>query len=214
MISDPMQLQSVEEQYPTITSNLKKAVDEFKSNSMTIIAVDEHETSSSYLQILSQMDDRPITICDPNFEWTQLPARDAISYGNIIRSNRYTNCSYFLNWTGTEDKIVWNVEALSSGKYEVQIYYTCKPENVGCKLELQFKNTILSKVVDEPHNPIAFGKDDDRTLRIESYVKNFKPLTLGTIDIKKGKGELSLKIREIPSSEGIEFRLLMLRRIS
>ena len=214
MISDPMQLQRVEEQYPTITSNLKQAVDEFKSNSMTIIAVDEHETSSSYLQILSQMDDRPITICDPNFEWTQLPARDAISYGNIIRSNRYTNCSYFLNWTGTEDKIAWNVEALSSGKYEVQIYYTCKPENVGCKLELQFKNTTLSKVVDEPHNPIAFGKDDDRVLRIESYVKNFKPLNLGTIDIKKGKGELSLKIPEIPGNEGIELRLLMLRRIS
>ena len=82
------------------------------------------------------------------------------------------------------------------------------------QLELQFKNTILSKVVDEPHNPIAFGKDDDRVLRIESYVKNFKPLNLGTIDIKKGKGELSLKIPEIPGNEGIEFRLLMLRRIS
>ena len=150
---------------------------------MTIIAVDEHETSSSYLQILSQMDDRPITVCDPSFEWTQLPARDAISYGNIIRSNRYTNCSYFLNWRGTEDKIIWNVEALSSGKYEVQIYYTCKPENVGCKLELQFNNSILSKVVDEPHDPVAFGKDDDRVLRIESYVKNFKPLILSLIHI-------------------------------
>lgn len=211
---DPGQIQNVEEKHPAVASNLKKAVDYFKKNSMDIIAVDEHETSSSYLQILSQMDDRLLLICDPNFEWTQLPARDAISYGNIMRSNRYTNCSYFLNWIGTEDKITWNVEALSSGKYEVQVYYTCKPENIGCKLELRFNNSVLRKTVDEPHDPVAFGKDDDRVLRIESYVKDFKPLSLGIMEIEKGKGELSLSIPEIPGDEGIEFRLLMFRRIS
>tara|TARA_B100000809_G_scaffold158517_1_gene155841 strand:+ start:7962 stop:9812 length:1851 start_codon:yes stop_codon:yes gene_type:complete len=211
---DSMQLQNVEEKHPKVASNLKKAVDDFKNNSMQINVVDEHETSSSYIQMLSQMDERPFVICDSNFEWTQLPARDAVAHGNIIRSNRYPNCSYFLNWTSIEDKITWNVEALSSGKYEVQVYYTCKAKNLGCKLELRFNNSVLRKVVDEPHDPVAFGKDEDRVPRIESYVKSFKPFNLGIIDIEKGRGKLSLSIPEMSGDEGIEFRLLMFRRIS
>jgi len=50
-------------------------------------------------------------------------------------------------------------------------------------------------------------------VRAESYVKFFKQIELGEMDLKAGAGELTLTVPEIPGDEGIEFRLLMFQRI-
>ncbi len=54
---------------------------------------------------------------------------------------------------------------------------------------------------------------NDRDPRIESFVKDFKPLKIGTIHLKKGMGTLTLKANEITGSQVMDFRLLMLKRI-
>jgi len=48
---------------------------------------------------------------------------------------------------------------------------------------------------------------------MESYVKDFKAVTIGKIVLKKGKGELTLRATEIPGAEAMEFRLLTLERM-
>jgi hypothetical protein len=48
---------------------------------------------------------------------------------------------------------------------------------------------------------------------MESYVKDFKPIEMGTLSLKQGKGTLTLKALEIPGKTALEFRLLMLRRV-
>ena len=55
--------------------------------------------------------------------------------------------------------------------------------------------------------------DEDRDKRIESYVKDFKPLDLGVISLKKGIGTLTLQALDIPGSQVMDFRLMMFERV-
>ena len=49
---------------------------------------------------LPKEDTRPFYLGHPAVKYTQIPARDGKEHGNIKRSNRWPNCSFFTNWTG------------------------------------------------------------------------------------------------------------------
>jgi hypothetical protein len=93
------------------------------------------------------------------------------------------------------------------------LHYTCKEENVGCRVQLQFNQSTISRKITEAHDPPEVGAKEDRVVRNESYVKFFKQIELGEMDLKAGAGELTLTVPEMPGDEGIEFRLLMFQRI-
>jgi hypothetical protein len=62
---------------------------------------------------------------------------------------------------------------LADGYFEVEIYYTCSPEDVGSSFELSFGNSSLSGKITEGHDPPLRGMENDRVPRMESYVKEF-----------------------------------------
>lgn len=159
------------------------------------------------------MGEQPFVVAHPDFKFTQLPARDAVGYGNIQRSNRWPNSSYFTNWTSITDSISWQVEVLAEGEHEVEVYYTCPAEDVGANFELTFNGQSVSGKISEAHDPPLLYPEYDRVARMESYEKPFKPLKIGKIQLPKGKGWLTLKATEIPGSQVMEFRLMMLTRI-
>jgi hypothetical protein len=146
-------------------------------------------------------------------KYTQLPARDGVAHGGITRSNRFPNCSFFSNWKSIDDKITWNVELPADGRFEIEVYYTCPAEDIGSTIELQFGDATIRSKVSVAHDPPLIGAEHDRSQRMESYVKDFKPLKMGTVELKKGQGELTLQASEIPHSKVMDFRLLMLTRI-
>ena len=49
--------------------------------------------------------------------------------------------------------------------------------------------------------------------RAESYVKDFRTMKLGTIDLEKGRDVLKLTATEIPGRQVLDFRLLMFTRL-
>ena len=55
--------------------------------------------------------------------------------------------------------------------------------------------------------------EQDRDERIESYVKDFRPLVLGDMELTAGRGTLSLQALEIPGAEVMDVSLLVFRRI-
>ncbi|MEM6689378.1 MAG: hypothetical protein AAF664_08135 [Planctomycetota bacterium] len=57
------------------------------------------------------------------------------------------------------------------------------------------------------------GKEQDRFERMESYVKDFKRVELGKMNLQQGKGELMLRATEIAGSEVMDFRMLLLTRV-
>jgi hypothetical protein len=196
ILADPGQKQPVENQ-PAVKQALTAAVKEWKSD------------------VLAELDrsQRLFPIGHPSMKSTQLPARDAIASGQIKRSNRFPNDSYFTHWTDPNDTISWPVEVVEAGKFRVQIFYCCDQANVGATLELGLGEQKLAAEVTEANESDEIGAEQDRTVRMESYVKNFRPLNMGVIELPAGAGELVLKTTQMPGDESIEFRLLLLSRV-
>jgi arylsulfatase A-like enzyme len=202
MLKDPGQRTDVRKKHPKIHQELTEAQKEFDQN-----VVSELPNTKT--------DERPFLIGHKDFDFTQLPARDANASGAIERSNRAPNCSYFTNWVNTDDTITWNAEVLESGKYSVQVYYTCPEEDLGSVVELRFGKQAITREVNIANDPPIVGPKLDRSDRgSESYVKDFKPLDLGIIDLEKGKNTLTLSALEKPGKQVMEMRLLMFHRVN
>ena len=197
LTSDPGQRTDVSDQYPKLTNQLRQEVQDWRA------------------ELLPGLDDdeRTFPVGHPDFPYTQLPARDALVTGDVQRSNRFPNCSYYANWTRTDEQITWNVEVLTGGTYDVEVYYACPAEDVGATVELSFGNNRLSGRVSDAWDPPLIGAAHDRVERTESYVKDFRPLRLGTIKLSPGAGVLRLQALEIPGSQVMEMRLVMLTRV-
>ncbi|MCO6455865.1 MAG: sulfatase-like hydrolase/transferase [Pirellulaceae bacterium] len=195
MRSDPEQRRDVSRQHSDETARLAQAVDRWKRE---------------LLPGLGQ-DDRPFPVGFGEFPATQLPARDGVPHGNVRRSARAPNCSFFENWTSRDDSITWDVQVEKAGRYEVVLHYTCPQPNVGVKLELALGDSRLACSVTEAHDPPLRGAAEDRVSRgPESYVKDFKPLPMGTIALERGRGQLTLRALEMPGPGAVDVRQLML----
>ena len=159
-------------------------------------------------------DKRPLTLGDPDYEYTQIPARDGIPHGNITRSNRWPNDSFFTNWKSVNDSITWNIEVMESGKFQVQLYYTLSEENTPVAVQLIHGQSMLVTRITEAHDPPLEIPNADRVPREESYVKDFKPKVLGTIGLQKGRNTLILKAPYISGKAAMDVRLLMFKRLN
>ena len=197
MVTDPRQLKDISEEEPEITGQLMLSADQFKTEVLSKIPADA----------------RRFPVGHPDFRYTQLPARDGKAHGNIVRSNRSPNSTYFTNWIKTDDKITWDVEVLSEGDYEVEVYYTCPAKDTGSVFQLSFGLDKLTAKINEPNDPPLRGMEHDRVLRTQSYVKDFKPLKMGVIHLKKDTGDLTLKALEIPGSQVMDFRTLVIKKL-
>ena len=161
-----------------------------------------------------ETEDRPFTLGHPDYVYTQMPARDGVAHGNIERSNRHPNDTFFTNWISIKDSISWDVEVLADGEFEVELYYTAKEKDLGSQFELRFGERSLNGSVTKAHDPPLVGAERDRDPRIESYTKDFIPMDLGTIRLQKGRGNLVLHALKIPGEEVMDMRLLLFKRVN
>jgi len=194
MVADPGQNRDVAKDHPDVAGRLKQAVDRWKA------------------EVLSELsrEARPFPVGYRAFPVTHLPARDGVPHGGIQRSARPPNCSFFRNWTKTDDRMTWDIEVATTGRYEAVVHYTCPEADVGSTVELAFGDSRARAKVTEAHAPSLVGKAEDRAPRIESYVKDFKPLPLGTIDLKAGRGDLVLRALTIPGRTVMDVRYVVL----
>lgn len=160
-----------------------------------------------------EADQRPFIVGHKDAVYTQLPARDANTTGNLRRSNRFPNASFFTDWISVDDRITWDIEVPTSGEFEIEVHYSCPARDVGSKIELRFNETTATGRVVEPHDPPLIGSEHDRVPRVESYDKYFRPLSLGRMKLRKGSGQLTLQATDIPGSQVMDFRLIMMKRV-
>ena len=199
MHKDPGQMHPINSLYPKVEASLQTVADAFREERLQFYG--------------KEFDDRPFVIGHPDSKKTQVPARDGIPKGNIKRSNRWPNDSFFQNWTSLEDAITWNCEVGKTGSYRVELFYTCPEADIGSEIELSFNSSKLNFHLTEAHDPPLKGMEHDRFERIESYVKDFKRVKIGEIDLEAGEGELTLQALKIPGSQVMDFRLMLLTRV-
>ena len=196
MAADPAQDRDIAKEQPEVTARLAKAVADYRADVLPGIADKEL---------------KPFTVGYREFPITQLPARDGLAHGGVQRSAKAPNCSFFTHWTNAEDSITWDIEVANAGNYEAVVYYTCAAADVGSKVELSFNGARTETTVSLPHDPPLHGEEHDRAKReSESYVKDFKPLPLGTLDLKPGRGLLTLKALSVPGKQVMDVRLILL----
>ena len=199
IVSDPGETTDVTSQHPKLAKRLSGLLDAW---------VEETQPRSS-----RDPETRPITLGHPDAEYTQMPARDAQPLGGIQRSNKFPNCTFMTNWTSPEDRITWDVDVQDEGKFEVQMYYACKADAVGSKLLLQLGDQKIEKRIEVAHDVPLVGGEQDRFERVEGYVRDWRPMTLGVIKMVPGKATLSLSASELTGKQVCEMRLLMFRRV-
>jgi hypothetical protein len=140
-----------------------------------------------------------------------LPARDGEPHGSVRRSASAPNCSYFVNWSSKADSMVWRLEVHTSGRYEVVIDYTCPETDAGSLVEITFAGSRLTGRVAPGWDPPLYT-DQDTLPRPhgESQMKEFRPLRLGTMNLERGSGELTLRALEMPGKSVMDVRRVTL----
>lgn len=165
--------------------------------------------------MLAELDrnEKPYPIGWKEFPIAVLPARDGLPHGNVVRSAKAPNCSYFTGWKSTEDRITWDVEAPAEGVYEVRIDYACPASDVGSTIELASGEARLEATLAEPNDPPLLGAEHDRVDRgTESYVKAWRSWNFGTIRLPAGPQRLSLRALRVPGKSVMEVRSVVLER--
>lgn len=195
MQADPGQDRDLAKEQPEIASRLSKAVDEWRREMLPRL----------------RNDNRPFTVGYAEFPLTQLPARDGLPHGGVQRSASAPNCSFFKNWTRPEDRITWDVEVSTAGRYEAVVFYTCPQADIGSTVELSFNSSRIEGTVSEASDPPLRGAEHDRVPRRgESYVKDFQPLRLGVIELKPGRGLLTLRALKVAGKQVMDVRAIHL----
>ena len=156
--------------------------------------------------------DRPYTV-----GWskrTVLPARDGKPHGNIQRSSKAPNCSFFVNWTHTDDSITWDVEVGEAGTFEAIVHYTCAEGNTGATIELRADNVAPTQaVVEVAFDPPLYDKSKERMAESHYFMKDFRPLPLGTIELPAGRHLLRLRSPQFPGKGVVDVHSLDLIRV-
>ncbi len=198
MAEDTCQRRDVSLRHPEIKARLLSAKRQWRAEVLSELQRDKK---------------RPFIIGHPAMKTTQLPARDAFASGDIRRSNRYPNDSFYENWVNASDSIYWPVTIPVAGEYDVTIFYTAPSGSEGSRYAVSYGDEALVSTIIRSHDPPLLGAAEDRSPRIESYVKDFTSMNAGRITLKAGEGALSIKPIEMKGKELMDFRLMVLERV-
>ena len=198
MINDPSQTTDISIDRPQVVKEMLEAKEKWKK---------------TVLVELPNKDKRPFYIGHSSVKTTQIPARDGFPHGELKRSNRFPNCTYFTNWINQKDSITWEAEVHKAGNFEVTVYYSCEEDAVGSVFEVSFGKAKIQGKIAEAHTTEEYGAEEDRVIRQESYVKDFKPLKIGVISLEKGNGILKIKGIKKNGKKLMDFRLMLFRRL-
>ena len=219
MTTDPGQTSPVNESQPETAAKLKESLDQWRSemfgNSNLANASNPASPTSSIPPAnrpqYATVDPRPFPVGYREFPHTRLPARDGEPMGGVRRSSSAPNCSYFVNWTAKEDQMVWLIDVHTTGQYSVTIDYTCPEPDAGSLIELAGgEGRVTGRVTPGWNPPLYTNQDTLPRPPGESKMKEFRPLSLGVISLKKGQTPLTLRALEIPGKSVMDVRSVTL----
>ena len=207
LVDDPGQTSPANEHDTATANRLLTAVKEWRKEMFGVSAIasasEKRNLPNAIVTTASKrvypMDARPLTVGYREFPLTILPARDGEPRGGVDRSGSAPNSSYFVNWTSKEDSMVWQLDVNTTGRYEVVIDYTCPEADAGSQIELSCGTSRLTGRVRPGWNPPLYTNQDTLPRsKSESTMKEFRPLSLGMISLKRGQAPLTLRALEIP----------------
>jgi hypothetical protein len=214
MVADPGQTTPINGREPELAARLAMAVSAWRQEMFperSRNGPDSQQNGPPRALAGNAVDPRPIPVGYREFPITMLPARDGEPRGAVKRSSAAPNCSYFVNWTSKDDRLVWLLDVHTSGRYEVTIDYTCPEADAGSLIGLEFRDSSLTGRVTPAWDPPLYTNQDTlpRT-HGESQMKDFRSLKLGEMKLEQGSGPLTLRAWEIPAKSVMDLRRVTL----
>lgn len=195
--SDRGQETDVSAQHPEIAKRLADAAKPFRAEVKALLA---------------KNGERPFTV--GYHEHTPLPARDGVPHGDVLRSSKAPNNSFFENWTSGAGHITWKIEVAEPATFAVTLNYTCREADVGVKIRLEDREgSFAEAVISEAFDPPLYDKAKERVAKSHYFVKDFKPLSLGNISLPGGVNTLTLSARDFVGDEAVDVHSIELVRI-
>jgi arylsulfatase A-like enzyme len=196
LTADPGQAKNVAAEHPEVAKRLTAAVERWRRE---------------VLSELPKGDARPYPVGYAEMPRAWLPARDGVPHGGVKRSASAPNCSFFTGWVKPDDRMTWEVEVAAAGRYEAVVHYTCPKADVGSAVELTVGAAKWAGTVAAAHDPPLRGQEHDRVSRgPESFVKDFRPLSLGVVDVPAGRATLTLRATKVPGASVADVRAVEL----
>ena len=206
MVADPGQQKNIAAEQPAVAAKFAAAVADWRKE---VLGHTGPNAKGKAKGGGLPPDDRPYPVGYPEFPVTPLPARDGVAHGGIKRSAAAPNSSYFVNWKSTEDKMTWDIAVNTTGNYDVTLHYTAA--EAGATVELSFNGSKLTGQVTLAWNPPLYTNQDTIPRPpAESQMKEFRPLSLGTLRLEQGRGLLTLRALAIPGSSVMDVRQVTL----
>jgi hypothetical protein len=203
MAADPGQTKPVNDAQPELATTLAAAAQKWRGEMFGANTPTKGAGNA--------VDPRPIPVGYREFPITMLPARDGEPRGGVKRSSGAPNCSYFVNWTSTDDRMVWLLDVHTAGLYEVTLDYTCPLPDAGSTVELSLQDARLAgKVAPGWDPPLYTNQDTLPRPPAESQMKEFRTLRLGEMKLPAGQAPLTLRAREIPGKSVMDVRRVTL----
>jgi arylsulfatase A-like enzyme len=227
IINDPSQNHDISKEHPDITSQLQTTLTQITKQQFQDTP-DIKTLPSKNKKTNTYSDLRPYIVGFSQFPTAILTADEATFSGSIKRSAKAPNCSYLVNWTNPDDIISWEIEVMTPGQYEVELWHTCSEKNKGCSLVLEYTpaptpNPNQNQIKDWPSSFSALttiSESWDPPLNNEPYrvppsaestMKPFKSISMGKITLSKTTGTLRLKAKSNHTPGFIDFRMISIR---
>jgi len=144
----------------------------------------------------------------------KLPAIEASQVEGKLRykeGHAWAN-DWLINWTNTEDRIVWEVAVMETGNYKVDVEYVVAKENIGSVIMLLGSGSSLTNTITESFYPTSLPSPD-RIQRKEVYEKEWAKLSMGELWLEKGVQQIELTALKVVNEEVMELKSVYLTRV-
>jgi arylsulfatase A len=197
MLTDPGETKDMRHIFPDIAVQMRKAYDTW---------FEEMAPEGGRIERL------PIPVGYDEAGTVELPAPYCCFHGEVGFAGRGWELDWITGWKSKDDYVYWNIDVVSTGQYEVAVHYTCPSGNTGIVLRAEAGTQFVDAIIDQAHDPVEILRPD-RVPRKEQNEREWADLTLGTIELYKGRIPFYIKVLEIPGTAAMDLSSVYLKRI-
>ena len=146
------------------------------------------------------------------FPITYLRGVEADLSGDLRFYGRGFVNDWIVNWVNPTDRITWDANFVTSGRYKFTIEYVCPQEDLGSQIELTVGDKSLKTNIDVAFNE-PFYTSHDRAPRAGELQKPWGKIEMGSLKIKKGRTEIALSARNKKGNQVMEVKGVILEKI-
>ncbi|PWJ44593.1 arylsulfatase [Sediminitomix flava] len=133
----------------------------------------------------------------------QLQAHEARLVGDLKYKHSVHGWAHdwVINWKNTTDRIEWDIDVIEDSSFEIFLNYSCSEDQIGSGLMVKANGQELRTTISEAFIPTQIDSPDRASREQEAYEQTWGKLSLGKIQLPKGKHTISLSATKIGKTE-------------